>query len=99
MSNLEKIKKYGIAYIYSGVLLEKNEEYLIPFDGNGIPMKYEELKELSENLKTFLSKITKEDYENFYDRRIEYIEKKEEESSEYFRQKRYKEKKKKIKNT
>ena len=62
-------------------------------------MKYEELKELSENLKTFLSKITKEDYENFYDRRIEYIEKKKKNLLSTLDKKDTKKKKKKIKNT
>lgn len=69
MSYLKKFRKYGIAYVYSEVLVEENEKYLIPFDGNGMPMEYQDLKEISENLNLFLKKVKKEDYETFYNRK------------------------------
>lgn len=93
MSYLKKIKKYNIAYIYSEISIGENEKFLIPFDGNGIPMEYEELKEISKNINTFLTKVDKKDYENFYNEKREEIRKIESENSEYFRLKRQEEKK------
>lgn len=93
MSYLKKIKKYNIAYIYSEISIGENEKFLIPFDGNGIPMEYEELKEISKNINTFLTKVDKKDYENFYNEKREEIRKIESENSEYFGLKRQEEKK------
>lgn len=62
MNKLKKITNYRIAYVFSEVAVEsedKEQKYLLPFDGDGIPMEYEVLKELSENLKSFLEKEKK----------------------------------------
>ena len=74
MGNTKINRNYKKAYIYSEVSLN-GEKYLIPFDGEIIPMEYEELKEISENLKTFLSKVKKEEYESFYNQRINDVRK------------------------
>lgn len=92
MGVLKKIKERRIAYIYSEVSVDK-EEFLIPFDGNAIPMEYEELKEISKNLTVFLAKVEKEAYEAFYNKRLEEIRNSMLHSSEEFNQKRYEEKK------
>lgn len=97
MEVLKKIKKYRIAYVYSEVSLD-GEEFLIPFDGNTIPMEYEELKNISKNLAAFLSKVEKESYETFYNERLEKVRNSMFHSSEEFNQKRYEEKKNKKKN-
>ena len=92
MGVLKKIKKHRIAYVYSEVSVD-GEEFLIPFDGNTIPMKYEELKNISKNLAAFLSKVEKESYETFYNERLEEVRNSMFHSSEKFNQKRYEEKK------
>lgn len=96
MGNTKINRNYKKAYIYSEVSLN-GEKYLIPFDGEIIPMEYEELKEISENLKAFLSKVKKEEYESFYNQRINDVRKIEIENYENLRQKIYKEKKEKEK--
>lgn len=92
MGVLKKIKEHRIAYVYSEVSVDE-EEFLIPFDGNAVPMEYEELKEISKNLTTFLAKVKKESYEAFYNKRLEELRNSIFHSSEEFNQKRYEEKK------
>lgn len=92
MGVLKKIKEYRIAYVYSEVSVDE-EEFLIPFDGNAVPMEYEELKEISKNLTAFLAKVEKESYEAFYNKRLEELRNSMFHSSEEFNQKRYEEKK------
>lgn len=92
MGVLKKIKEHRIAYIYSEVLVDE-EEFLIPFDGNAVPIEYEKLKEISKNLTDFLAKVDKESYEAFYNKRLEEVRNSMFHSSEEFNQKMSKEKK------
>lgn len=63
------------------------EKFLIPFDFNGIPIKYEELKEFSRDLQSFLEKVSKEDYETFYNNEVKEVKKKEQERLEEYNNK------------
>lgn len=52
-------------YVFSEVQ-SNGEKFIIPFDGNGIPMEYEEFQENLNNFNKFFESVSKEEYIEFY---------------------------------
>lgn len=73
MSKLINRKNFT-AYIFSEIEYDE-KTYIIPIDGHGIPMEYEELKENINNLIEAFEHIPKDDYITYYNSCLENVNK------------------------